>query len=352
MDNWIASDIEDKIEYGRTNRSQYNTSRKIIRNQTYDINDYTILSTSDDTINKKYACMDEDTLMDTGTETTIDESTHKSFVSTKPDYSSINNKSADEPFSEHNDSDDDICILDAYEPFINLDTSSGSDDEQQQQQQKQQYDEIDDEQLHSFTTINTSQACKQLLHLFRDTKTCKSQTQKFLTFIKSILPTPNQLSSTMTELLSKMNIHTFYEKRMIRALSRIQLDPTNKKYSSCIDFEEKHRIHINQTTLIEILGSIKSRLMKDIQDYQEKIHRNDASDRNKTYDIPLAFTYQNLLRDYNKKNFISLLFYLDGNSLCKSTKLKLWILSAAIIELSTKLRYQRQNMPLISVWMG
>lgn len=82
------------------------------------------------------------------------------------------------------------------------------------------------------------------------------------------------------------------------------------------------------------------------------IRMNDFNVKNETYDIPFASTYQDLLKQHGKRNFISLLFHLDGISLCKSTKLKMWMFSSSILELPPKLRYRCQNMPLISIWVA
>ncbi len=43
--------------------------------------------------------------------------------------------------------------------------------------------------------------------------------------------------------------------------------------------------------------------------------------------------------------------HLDGVGLCKSTKLKMWLLSFSIIELPAKIRYQKYNMPIVSIWI-
>lgn len=59
-----------------------------------------------------------------------------------------------------------------------------------------------------------------------------------------------------------------------------------------------------------------------------------------------------LKRIDSSRNFISLLLHLDGVSLCKSTKKTLWLFSGIIIELPPDLRYRRENMVLLSVYIG
>ncbi|CAF4840063.1 unnamed protein product [Rotaria socialis] len=89
---------------------------------------------------------------------------------------------------------------------------------------------------------------------------------------------------------------------------------------------------------------------KNIDDYKEQINYND--DKEKAGDIPFRRLYQQLLKQNQKENLISLLLHLDEVGLTKSTKLKLWLFSGSIIELPSKLRYRRYNMIPMSIWVG
>ncbi|CAF1155535.1 unnamed protein product, partial [Didymodactylos carnosus] len=69
-------------------------------------------------------------------------------------------------------------------------------------------------------------------------------------------------------------------------------------------------------------------------------------------DIPFGHTYQELLKKFSSQNLLCFILYLDGIGLCKSIKLKMWLLSTSIIELPPGLRYHRHNMPIVSIWIG
>ncbi|CAF1583807.1 unnamed protein product [Rotaria magnacalcarata] len=70
------------------------------------------------------------------------------------------------------------------------------------------------------------------------------------------------------------------------------------------------------------------------------------------YDIPFAKAYRNLLQQYPTENLLTLLLHVDGIPLSKSSKLKLWICDASIVEIPPHLRVRRSNMFLISVYIG
>ncbi|CAF1254773.1 unnamed protein product [Rotaria sordida] len=381
MDNWLANDIDNEIEIGREKRHQYNSSRRTIRKQVLNVNQFTMLPNHNNTSDEDYNSVNHSESMDiditdyrtihepyistTSNNPSIN-NIHKSFTSKKSNDSFINNtyiskqlcehivfddiddeKKEEEVEEEQEEEDDDFDILNAYEDFINAETSSDDDEQQQQQQQN----EVKDTTVHRYTNMKTSDVCKQLVSLFRRSQISKSETQRFISFIQNILPVPNTFPNTMIELLTKLNIEPRFDKRIICSLCKRTLDAKTQKCLSCSDFEKRDVIFIYDTHFTAILTSIITRLGKDIEDYKKKIWSNDNKDNNETYDIPFASTYRVLLNKHNK-NFISLLFHLDGIRLCKSTKLKLWIFSASIIELPPPLRYRRHNMPLISIFVG
>ena len=92
-----------------------------------------------------------------------------------------------------------------------------------------------------------------------------------------------------------------------------------------------------------------SRLAHEIQQYKHVFL--NASDE-KSYDIPFAKQYKKLLIQYHDENLLSLILHIDGTSLVKSTKLKLWLCSASIVELPSNIRVRRQNMILLSMYIG
>jgi hypothetical protein len=100
------------------------------------------------------------------------------------------------------------------------------------------------------------------------------------------LPTPNNFPNTIKELLLKISMQIYFDKRIICSLCRTGLDLKKQKCLLCLEFEKKHLVFIYDTHFSTILTSIKIRLYKDIQAYKEKIRNNDNSSNNGTYDIP------------------------------------------------------------------
>ena len=188
------------------------------------------------------------------------------------------------------------------------------------------------------------------MHLLRRSQISKSQSKQLLSFIHDLLPIPNNFPKKSSKLLSEINIQTYYHKRIICALCGAELDK-KRKCSSCHDFEKKHLAFIYDTQFTALLTMIISRLFQQIECYREKFSKDNTDNVNETYDIPFANIYQSLRKSYGNK-IITLLFHLDGIGICKSTKLKMWILTASIIELPPRLRYRRENMPPISLWFS
>ncbi|CAF1205984.1 unnamed protein product [Didymodactylos carnosus] len=138
---------------------------------------------------------------------------------------------------------------------------------------------VDPPRLHHYTNVRTRDAIDTLLCWLRASKVCKFHDDGIVKIIRSWLPVPNNLPSTLEGLLSSGNS-----------------------------------------------GGLS--------------------------DIPFGHTYQELLKKFSSQNLLSFILHLDDIGLCKSTKLKMWLLSTSIIELPPRLRYRRHNMLVVSIWIG
>lgn len=99
----------------------------------------------------------------------------------------------------------------------------------------------------------------------------------------------------------------------------------------------------------QIIVKILTRCLSQKNDYMNEILTNN--DENRMNDIPFGSFYKEFLQLYGT-NLITLLLHADGVSITRSSKLKMWMLSASIIELPPKLRSRRCNMVPISIWIG
>ena len=342
MDRWLSDSIDDEIEVSERKPRHYNACRNVRRMVRSFISECTSSYGQQDVYMEEPNLIYDTELMDTSLDNIVNQG--KSSSSKTLANELISKRISVDSLSDEED-DDELHTLAAYEPFLESDTTDSSELEEH-------IDLNDDRRLHSLTDICTYDACVQLMKLLRNSRVCKAQVKGFMSFFKNILPTPNNLPSTMNELLSKINVKACFEKRIVCSLCGREVDLKSKRCTHCSNFDKKHLIFIYDMHFNAILTSKIKRLFNIIQDYKEKIDCGFNRYNNEAYDIPFAQTYQNLLQKHCEGNFISLLFHVDGISLCKSTKLKMWIFSSSIIELPPSFRYCRQNMPLISVWVG
>ncbi len=123
--------------------------------------------------------------------------------------------------------------------------------------------------------------------------------------------------------------------------------------TSCFQCKSNHKTqfaNIYDTNYALVFSGIVERHIVDIAKYHEKILSEKYDNTNN--DIPFQKIYRSFLKTAVHKPFISTLIHLDGIPLAASSKLTLWLLSCSILELPPHLRNQRQNMVLLSMWVG
>ncbi|CAF3254449.1 unnamed protein product [Rotaria sp. Silwood2] len=118
----------------------------------------------------------------------------------------------------------------------------------------------------------------------------------------------------------------------------------------CISNEKTQFANIYDTDYAIVFSGIVERHIVDIVKYREKILSEKYDNINN--DISFQKIYRSFLNTTVYQPFISTLIHLDGIPLDTSTKLTLWLLSCFILELPPHLRNQRQNMIILSMWIG
>jgi hypothetical protein len=219
-----------------------------------------------------------------------------------------------------------------------------SDDEDDQSKQQVQT------RLHNYTDISTLDWCEDLLSFLRKGDVNKSHSTLLLKLVKSVLPVPNNMPSTTEEILSLLNVQDLFTKRSICLLCKQDLNYKETRCSLCQSQDHKTIANIFDLDIRRVLTTILARLEPNIEEYKQQINNHD--DKEKTNDIAFCLLYQQLLKQNPGQNLISLLLHLDGVGLTRSTQLKLWLLSASIVELPSKLRHRRYNMVPMSIWVG
>ncbi|CAF4335898.1 unnamed protein product, partial [Rotaria magnacalcarata] len=186
--------------------------------------------------------------------------------------------------------------------------------------------------LHNLTNVTKNEYCKVLLNLFRDANVCKTHCDRFIQVISSGLPTPNHMPKSTKALLNEMQVEKLFVKRSICTICYQNLNDHNNNIK-CIVNETRLHVDIYEIDMKLAFSQILNRLYPDIIQYKQEIASQSLIEDN---DIP----------------FNTLIPHIDGVSLCKSSKLMLWLLSGAFVELPPHLRYRRSNMILLSIWIG
>lgn len=204
--------------------------------------------------------------------------------------------------------------------------------------------------LHQFTNTSVLTFCEELTSFLRRVNMNKSHSSSLLKLIKSILPVPNHLPSSIEELLTRLDIKDLFTRRSLCVLCKEELGFGQRRCSSCLSSDPKTIAAIFDVDVFLVTTTIVNRLEAEIRNYKQLIE--DRDDQTQSRDIPFCRLYQELLEANRGENILSLLVHLDGISLTNSSHLKLWLFSGSIVELPPKLRSRRYNMIPMSIWIG
>ncbi|CAF2041220.1 unnamed protein product, partial [Rotaria magnacalcarata] len=151
------------------------------------------------------------------------------------------------------------------------------------------------------------------------------------------------------QLICRSQISKTNANRTVCLLCRRNLQDNQTKCDDCSIADKTNIAYVLDTDVLSLLKTTASRLANEIQKYKDYfLHFS----QNEAYDIPFAKRYKNLVVQYPGENLLSLILHIDGISLVKSTKLKLWLCSASIVELPPNLRARRKNIILLSMYIG
>ena len=212
-------------------------------------------------------------------------------------------------------------------------------------------DLISSAQLHLYTDISTGDFCRKLLQTFRQSKLSKSEHDKYINLFHDVLPIPNNLPSNMNKLLLLIEMKkNLFSKKKICLICTQNIAGDIYSCPRCPNSDDTDIAIVYQSDIKFILSLLLKSLYDEIRDYTKQLRTN--RDELGTNDIGFGHAYQQLLQQYSNEDFITALMYLDGVSLCQSNKLKMWLFSFSIVELPSKLRNQRYNMPILSIWIS
>jgi hypothetical protein len=201
--------------------------------------------------------------------------------------------------------------------------------------------------LHYYTNISTKEFCSNLLTLLRNSNTCKSQANRLLAFITSILPTPNNVPKKMEHLLKQLEIaNNTHKKYLFCTTCKKDVSFETKFCLKCSSNDLRRFAFVYDMNVEDSIKNIYKRLKREIDQYRDQLRLMDDQDH--TNDIGFNNLYQQLLKYNPDDNFITFLLHLDDIRLSKSTKMKMWLFSGSIVELRPPLRSHRYNNVLFS----
>ncbi|CAF3198441.1 unnamed protein product [Rotaria socialis] len=206
--------------------------------------------------------------------------------------------------------------------------------------------------LHFYTTTKTRTFCRQMVEIFRDANISNIHCLRILKLISSVLPQPHNSPTTLKALYDSIQVEQLFNKRLICIQCHHNLSHNDKICNKCFSKEKKYIASIFDVNQPLVFTRTLDRLSSEIEDNRKQCNLNHLSRQNNNNDIIFNQVYKELQNRHGSSSFISLLLHLDGISLCKSSKLNLWLLSCSLIELPVHLRYRRFNMIVLSVWIG
>ena len=163
---------------------------------------------------------------------------------------------------------------------------------------------------------------------FRNAKICKSQSNVLISLLKSVLPEPHNMPSSLRNLLSVTKVGDILTKRRFCFECQLKVPYYQNFCKRCQVTDQTKFTSIYDVDVNKVLLLLIRRLSKHIEEYKRKIVNNVAAETSN--DIPFAMVYRELLQKKPvihccllihiqvialfsvEENLISLILHLDG----------------------------------------
>jgi hypothetical protein len=165
-----------------------------------------------------------------------------------------------------------------------------------------------DTRLHYFTNILTNEYCHSLLRTLRDAKICKSQCNAVITLLKSALPEPNNMPSSLKQLLTAMNVENLFVTRKVCIACEREVPTEQNVCNHCRTVDATKFASIHDIDLNRAVPLLLRRLSTHIDEYRVKF--NGAEPTAARSDIPFGVTYKELVtnRSVSQNVYLFLLY--------------------------------------------
>lgn len=153
-----------------------------------------------------------------------------------------------------------------------------------------------DEKLHQQSSITTIQFCCRFISLLRDSHVCKSKVDDYLNLIRSILPHPNNLPSSMSKIMYLLNLEdNFFQKRTICLACKTEAVAVSTRCHCCYSIlNDENSVSVFDSDIFILLETLLQNQYFTIMKFIEQIKNEIDNDSN--YDIPYGTLYQKLLQ--------------------------------------------------------
>lgn len=133
--------------------------------------------------------------------------------------------------------------------------------------------------LHYFTNVSTNEYCRNLARFLRDGNICKSHSNRLITLIKSVLPHPNYMPSSISELYTMMNVEDLFTRRKVCITCKLELSCNEILCQQCQSTDQKTIAIVFDVDLNKVLTLLLQRLSICIEEYKKKRLHNDDSEK-------------------------------------------------------------------------
>jgi hypothetical protein len=158
-----------------------------------------------------------------------------------------------------------------------------------------------------YTDFTCSQFLLSFLRLVRSTNMCKSRAQSFLQLIQSIMPQPNLLPDSMSQLLRDLDIDdNLFVKRAVCTSCKIDFESTSiVACKECKTTGGSSRALIYDADARLLLSMILTRLHRSIQSFRRTLIA--PFDKGSNTDLPFGRIYQRFLQQCGAQQFVNLM---------------------------------------------
>ena len=190
---------------------------------------------------------------------------------------------------------DDDCPMESSAPVLDEGEEASFYDDADIDSAELPLSTIPNTRLHHFTNILTNEYCQTLLRTLRGARICKLQCNAVIKLLKSALPEPNNMPSTLKQLLSAMNVENLFSQRKVCISCEHAVLAEQKFCSQCRTVDSLKFASIYDIDLNRALPLMLRRLATSIDEYKVKF--NDAAPTEASRDIPFGMAYKELVKN-------------------------------------------------------